>query len=222
MVTATRSILDARIAKNNVTKVYQKIAPFYDLWGKHGETKARQRCLELASIRDGESVLEVAVGTGLTFVEILKANPHGRTEGIDLTEAMLAKATEKARQTRRTNYRLSVGDAYQLDYSDHTFDVLLNNYMFDLLPEQDFKTVLGEFKRVLRPNGRLVMVNMTLREHWYERFIEYVYQVNPAWAGGCRGVYLLPYLEAAGFKNLTREFISQLAFPSEVVYGEVR
>ena len=82
--------------------------------------------------------------------------------------------------------------------------------------------MLGEFKRVLRPNGRLVMVNMTLREHWYERFIEYVYQVSPALVGGCRGVYLLPYLEAAGFKNLTREFISQMKFPSEVVYGEVR
>jgi ubiquinone/menaquinone biosynthesis C-methylase UbiE len=222
MVTATRSILDARIAKNNVTKVYQKIAPFYDLWGKHGETKARQRCLELASIRDGESVLEVAVGTGLTFVDILKANPHGRTEGIDLTEAMLAKATEKARRTGLTNYRLRVGDAYRLDYSDHTFDVVINNYMFDLLPEEDFKTVLGEFKRVLRPNGRLVMVNMTLREDWYEKLIEYIYQVSPALLGGCRGVYLLPYLEAAGFKNLTREFISQMKFPSEVVYGEVR
>jgi ubiquinone/menaquinone biosynthesis C-methylase UbiE len=225
MVTATRSILEARLAKNNVTKVYQKIAPFYDLWGKHGETKARQRCLELASIRDGESVLEVAVGTGLTFVEILKANPHGRIEGIDLTEAMLTKATEKARRTGLTNYRLRVGDAYQLDYPDHTFDVVINNYMFDLLPEQDFKTVLGEFKRVLRPSGRLAMVNMTLHERWYKKFIEYVYQyvyqVNPAWVGGCRGVYLLPYLEAAGFKNLTREFISQMMFPSEVVYGEV-
>jgi hypothetical protein len=37
----------------------------------------------------------------------------------------------------------------------------------------------------------------------------------------CRDSYLLPYLHNAGFKNLTREFISQLKFPSEVAYGNV-
>jgi hypothetical protein len=60
------------------------------------------------------------------------------------------------------------------------------------------------------------------REDWYEKVIKYVYQSNPALLGGCRGVYLLPYLHAAGFNNLQREFISQLKFPSEAVIGQVR
>jgi len=45
------------------------------------------------------------------------------------------------------NYRLQVGDAYELDFPDDSFDVLVNNYMFDLLPERDFSRVLGEFGR---------------------------------------------------------------------------
>jgi ubiquinone/menaquinone biosynthesis C-methylase UbiE len=60
------------------------------------ESKARDRCLEIAAIQDGESVLEVAVGTGLAFERILKANPSGRNEGIDLTEAMLNRAEKRA------------------------------------------------------------------------------------------------------------------------------
>ncbi len=220
MVTERKVILDARIEKSNVPKVYRKIASSYDLWGKLTESKARIRCLELAAIQDGESVLEVAVGTGLAFVEVLKSNPHGRNEGIDLTEEMLALAREKAGHTGLKNYRLVVGDAYNLDYPEETFDVLINNYMFDLLPEEDFESVLKEFKRVLRPGGRLVIVNMTQCEHWYNALWEKFYRLNPAWLGGCRGVYLMPYLQLVNFTNLKREFISQMTFPSEVIYGE--
>ena len=42
---------------------------------------------------------------------------------------------------------------------------------------------------------------------------------NPAWLGGCRGVYLLPYLESVGFQETGRDLTSELTFPSEIVYG---
>jgi ubiquinone/menaquinone biosynthesis C-methylase UbiE len=214
-----KKILEAKIKKRVVPKLYKNIAPKYDRWAKLAESRARNRCLELANIQDGESVLEVAVGTGLAFSDILKLNPGGKNEGIDITEEMLARARKKAEQSGASNYRLLVGDAYNLEYPDSAFDVLINNYMFDLLPEDDFPTVLGEFKRVLRPGGRLVMVNMTKGEHWYNFLWEMLYRINPAAFGGCRGVYLPPYLESMGFKEIEREFISQITFPSEVVYG---
>lgn len=219
MVSHQREILDARIMKNDVPKIYKKVASIYDVWGQLTESKARKRCLDLADIRDGESVLEVAVGTGLAFVEILGLNPTGKNEGIDLTEEMLDRAQEKAQRLGVTNYSLNTGDAYNLQYSDDSFDVVINNYMFDLLPENDFSAVLTEFRRVLRPGGRLVMVNMTKPEHWYNSVWEMIYRMNPAWVGGCRGVFLGPYLESVGFVDIRREFISQRTFPSEVVYG---
>lgn len=219
MFITVKPVLEAKIEKRDVPKVYQKIAPKYDLWGALTESKARNRCLELAAIQDGEAVLEVAVGTGLAFVEILKSNPHGTNEGIDLTEEMLAQAREKAEQTGLKNYHLQVDDAYHLDHPDNTFDVLINNYMFDLLPEEDFSIVLGEFKRVLRPGGRLVMVNMAQCERWHNTIWEYVYRMNPALMGGCRGVSLQSHLKSLGFIDVRREFISQMTFPSEVVYS---
>jgi ubiquinone/menaquinone biosynthesis C-methylase UbiE len=173
--------------------------------------------LELAAIRNGEEVLEVAVGTGLAFERILAVNPSGRNEGIDLTEAMLSRAEKKAAKSGTNNYRLRVGDAYALDFPDDSFDVLINNYMFDLLPQQDFLSVLEEFKRVLRPGGRLAMVNMTKGERWYNGIWGRIYRINPALLGGCRGVSLLPQIEASGFTHTRREYMSQLTFPSEIV-----
>lgn len=210
------SISFAKLDKNEVVRVYSKIAFFYDLWGNLTESKARRRALQLANIRNGEMTLEVAVGTGLAFREIVKNNPAGKNFGVDLTQAMLAKAGKKL-EWLEGHYQLSIGDAYALRFEDAQFDVLINNYMFDLLPEADFAKALAEFRRVLKPNGRLVLVNMTKGERFYQNFYEMLYHINPNWMGGCRGVLLADILQKEGFKNISREMISQLEFPSEIL-----
>ena len=219
MTTGKVKILEAFVKKEDIPKVYKSIAPIYDLWGMLTETKARKRCLELANIHDGEKVLEVAVGTGSTFIEIMKRNPKGQIHGIDLTEQMLSRAKKKAEKLGHKNYSLELGDAYHLTYPDGVFDLVMNNYMFDLLPEGDFPKVLNEFKRVLRSGGRLIMGNMTKPLHWYNSAFELVYRIHPPLLGGCRGVYLLPYLESAGFTDLHREYMTQMTYPTEVIYG---
>jgi ubiquinone/menaquinone biosynthesis C-methylase UbiE len=211
------AIAPIKLEKKDVIKVYTRTAPVYDVWGSLTETKARQKALQLAQIKDGICVLEVAIGTGLTFQEILKANPNGQNIGVDLTPAMLEKARSRMGKLGLANYQVSLGDAYDLKFEDNQFDLLMNNYMFDLLPEKDFVVVLKEFERVLKPNGRIVLVNMTKGEHFYERFWETVYRVNPRWLGGCRGVLLSEAMQQAGFTDIKRETVSQLGFPSEII-----
>ena len=67
-------ISEARLDKNKVPGTYRRIASLYDAWARVTESRARDRCLAVAAIRDGESVLEVAVGTGWAFERILEAN----------------------------------------------------------------------------------------------------------------------------------------------------
>ena len=83
--------------------------------------------MEPAAILEGESVLQVAAGTGLALVEFLRANPTGRNEGIDSTEEMLSRAKQKAQRSGATNYFLKTGDAYDLEYSDDSFDLVIDN-----------------------------------------------------------------------------------------------
>jgi ubiquinone/menaquinone biosynthesis C-methylase UbiE len=203
-----------------VAGLYDGIAPVYDLWAHLTESRSRERCLELAAIRDGESVLEVAVGTGLTFERILLSNPTGRNEGVDLAGRMLDKARRRAGKTGCSNYRLTIGDAFALEFDNREFDILINSYLFDLLPEEEFPRVLAEFRRVLRPGGRIVVVNMTEAERPAHGIWEQVYRLNPAWLGGCRGVRILPAMRKAGFTRLRREYLSQMGFPSEIVCGQ--
>lgn len=209
--------LPTRLTKTDVRSIYERIAPLYDLWAMLTESRARRRCIELAAIRDGESVLEVAVGTGLTFSDILRRNPAGRTEGIDLTEGMLRRAQTRAQRTAASGYHLAVGDAYALAFPERSFDLIVNNYMFDLLPEEDFARVLAEFRRVLRPGGRLVLINMAQGERLRHRIYEALYRLRPQLMGGCRGVALLPHVERAGFSEVQRDFVTQLGFPSEII-----
>jgi ubiquinone/menaquinone biosynthesis C-methylase UbiE len=209
--------LPTRLTKTDVRSIYERIAPLYDLWAMLTESRARRRCIELAAIRDGESVLEVAVGTGLTFSDILRANPSGRTEGIDLTEGMLRRAQTRAQRMAVGDYHLAVGDAYALAFPERSFDLIVNNYMFDLLPEEDFARVLAEFRRVLRPGGRLVLINMAQGEQLRHRLYEAIYRLRPQLMGGCRGVALLPHVERAGFADVQRDFVTQLGFPSEII-----
>ena len=105
-----REKLDARISQNNIGDVYDKIAPIYDVWGKLTESHARNRAIELAEIKDGSHVLEVAVGTGLAFHEIVKRNPNGTNAGIDLSKGMLEKAKKRLKKISSANYSLNFGD----------------------------------------------------------------------------------------------------------------
>ena len=214
------TMLAAKLDKGEAVDVYTQKAPRYDIWGKLTEARARERALRAAKIRDGETILEVAVGTGLMFEKIVAANPTGRNVGVDLTPAMLAQATARLAKSA-AKYELRVGDAYALDFPDGQFDLLVNNYMFDLLPEADFPRVLAEFRRVLKPDGRLLLINMTRPAHWYDGFWEWVYRVSPKTMTGCRGVVLSDALRAQGFQQLRRAYVSQLGFPSEIITAQV-
>ncbi|MEZ4701745.1 MAG: methyltransferase domain-containing protein [Rhodothermales bacterium] len=212
-------MLPARLPKSSIPGLYTWIAPTHDWLAVLVEARARRLGIEKAAIRDGETLIEVAVGTALSFARLVAANPSGTNEGIDLTPAMLRQAERRMKRRRLTNYRLQLGDAYALPFPDASADLLVNSYMFDLLPESDFVPVLREFHRVLRPGGRLVQMNLTLAETWPQRLWDGLYRLHPAILGGCRGITTAPALAQAGFERIERTFVSQLTFPSEVVTG---
>ena len=213
----THKILDARVGQDKIGSVYDKIAPIYDVWGKLTESHARNRAIELAQINNGQSILEVAVGTGLAFYEIVKRNPDGKNAGIDLSQGMLAKAKRRLSRLSGENYSLNIGSAFALDFENEAFDTLINNYMFDLIPFEDMDKILREFKRVLKNDGKLILVNMTEGERIGSQFYDFVYNISPKTMGGCRGVKLAERLQQHGFKVESREYYQQMLFPSEVI-----
>jgi len=213
--------LDANVSQSDIGAVYDKLAGIYDIWGKLTESRARSRAIELAAIKDGQQILEVAVGTGLAFHEIAKRNPHGNNVGIDLSPGMLKKAKTRVSALTEANYSLSTGTAFDLQIETGSIDLLVNNYMFDLIPFNDMDKVLREFKRVLKPGGRLILVNMTKGERFGSTLYDRIYRFSPKTMGGCRGVRMTEKLKQHGFIVDVREYHQQLLFPSEVILAFV-
>jgi len=215
--THSRPELDARVSQDVIAQVYDKLASVYDIWGWLTESRARARAIELAAIEDGQAILEVAVGTGLAFQEIVKRNSHGQNLGIDLSAGMLAKARSRMSTSSGADYRLEVGTAFDLPARSDSIDILVNNYMFDLIPYADMGRVLDEFRRVLKTGGRLLLVNMARGRSAASRIYEHIYRISPKAMGGCRGVQMADRLRQHGFAVEVREYHQQFLFPSEVI-----
>jgi ubiquinone/menaquinone biosynthesis C-methylase UbiE len=209
--------LDARISQKDIGTLYDSLSGIYDVWGTLAESRARNRAIELADIRDGQDILEVAVGTGLAFYEIVKRNRKGQNLGIDISQGMLDKAKKRLSRLAGVNYRLELGSAFHLPAEDQKFDLLVNNYMFDLIPFDEMDGILPEFHRVLKKGGKLVLVNMTKGERFGSGLYDLIFRLSPKSMGGCRGIKLSERLMAQGFHVETREYHQQLLFPSEVI-----
>ncbi len=212
--------IEARLSQPKVKEVYDSLSRIYDVWGALTEGRARRRGIELANVQDGESVLDVAVGTGLILADIVKINQTGLNAGIDISSGMLQKARARLKNNS-ARVELKQASAFEIPYPNASFDLLINGYMFDLMPVDVMPNILGEFRRVLKPGGRLVLMNMTEGERPGSQVYQWLYQRSPALMGGCRGVKLAGLLPQAGFQVVTREYHQQCLFPSEVILAKL-
>jgi ubiquinone/menaquinone biosynthesis C-methylase UbiE len=208
-------VRDLRHAK--VAATYSRLAPVYELWARITESRARKRVLELAGIRDGEAVLEVATGTGAQLVELARRNPSGRTAGVELSEGMVAQTRKRISEAGIEGVEAVQGDALSLPFPDRSFDLLVNGYMLDLLARDEIPRALQGFKRVLKPGGRLVLSNMTLGEARRHRVWDALYARGIVLTANCRGVLAAPVLKELGFTEIEREYMTQGLFPTEIV-----
>ena len=209
-------MLTARLNAQQVINAYTANAWIYDLWAWLTESRARKIAMRYAAVRNGEEILEVAVGTGLSFRELLVQNPAGMTHGVDLTPAMLERARQKVVNVEG-KYSLEIGNAHQLAYSSKSVDLLVNNYMFDLMREEEFVPLLEEFSRIVKSGGRMVLTNMAEPRRIWHSLWQLVYRINPKWMGGCRGVSLAAYITKAGLQVESHSYVSQFGFPSEII-----
>ena len=138
---------------NILESLYDKIAPIYNWTIGPSLEGARKKAIEFAQIQKGERVLEVGVGTGLTFRHLPKGIEF---VGVDLSENMLAKALKKERKLG-LNYELLKMDASKLTFPDESFDLVISAHF--LSATSNPIPALLEMKRVLKNSGRILLVN---------------------------------------------------------------
>jgi phosphatidylethanolamine/phosphatidyl-N-methylethanolamine N-methyltransferase len=151
-----------------VEKSYARWAPVYDRTFGALTGRGRRRAAALVTGFGGD-VLEVGVGTGLA----LPLYGEGvRVTGIDFSPDMLDKARARvAREGLARVSRLMRMDARHLDFPDASFDTVAAMHILSVVPDPE--QVMAEIARVLKPGGRVVIVNHFARERgvlaWLER-----------------------------------------------------
>ncbi len=212
-------VLEVNEARSErVARAYTRVAPLYEAWARLTEARPRRRVLELAAVRDGEDVLEVATGTGAQLVELARPNPSGKTVGVELADGMLAQTRKRLGSAGlESRVELLQANALALPLEDESFDLVVNGYMLDLLPRADIPRALAEFKRVLRRDGRMVLSNMTKGERRRHRVWDALYARGINLTANCRGVLAAPVLDELGFEDVQREYVAQAGFPTEIV-----
>jgi ubiquinone/menaquinone biosynthesis C-methylase UbiE len=136
---------------------------FYDLLVKGillgKEEKLRKSIVDLAQIQPGEKVLDVGCGTGsLAITAKLKAGASVEIYGRDAAPEMIARARQKAAKAG-VDIDFQAGLVEALDFPDDTFDVVLSSFMVHHLPGGLKAKAFAEIYRVLKPGGRLLVVD---------------------------------------------------------------
>jgi ubiquinone/menaquinone biosynthesis C-methylase UbiE len=144
-----------------------------------------RRLVELGNIQPGQTILDVATGTGTVAIATAKiVNPQGQVFGVDIAKEMLAQAQHKINQAGLSNVELQQSDAAQLNFTPHTFDAVFCASGLHFLP--DMLAALHEWQRVLKPGGLVAFssfgteMNSPLREILEARLVNYGVTIPPS------------------------------------------
>jgi arsenite methyltransferase len=115
----------------------------------------------LGRVEPGEVVLDLGCGAGTDLlIAAQMTGPTGRAVGVDMTPAMLDRATASAAQMGLGNVELHESLIEALPLADASVDVVLSNGVIDLVVDKE--AVFAEIDRVLRPGGRLQLADVVI------------------------------------------------------------
>jgi len=185
--------------------------PFYDLvTGLLGADRARAVLLEYAPLHEGETVLDVGCGTGTLAVLIKQRHPGVEVTGLDPDPKALARAQRKADRARaKVCFAQGFGD--EIKHPATSFDLVVSSFMFHHLEPDQKSGTLREIRRVLKPGGRLLLLDFDVTEAGAHHGFQRMFHSHARLSDNSEG-RILELMKVAGFKEASRVGMRSLIF----------
>ncbi len=172
--------------KPSTEKMFSRIAERYDfmnhLMSFGLDTAWRKKLVRLANIKRGDYIADIATGTGDVVFEFARRRKDIRVVGMDISEAMLQVAQQKAEyapvlDSKTGAYSASLefqnGDALSLPFKDRSFDIVTMAFGIRNLP--DYEKGLKEMIRVAKKGGKILILEFSLPADGFVRFFFRLY-----------------------------------------------
>lgn len=155
---------EASDKKGQVSKMFNRIAPYYDLLNRllslGIDTIWRKKAIALLREKQPQMVLDVATGTADLALETARQLDAEQIIGIDISTQMLDIGREKvAKKGLSKVIQLREGDSENLPFANNTFDAI--TVAFGVRNFEDLERGLAEMQRVLKPGGQLIVLEFS-------------------------------------------------------------
>jgi ubiquinone/menaquinone biosynthesis C-methylase UbiE len=155
--------------REHLIETYRRKAKHYDITSQfypvpgYPQRAQRLRAVRALGLRPGDSVVDVACGTGLNFSLLEQViGPDGRIVGVDLTDAMLAQAEHRIETNGWSNISLVQADAAEFDFPPEV-DAILSTYALSHVPESG--DVIARGAAALSSGGRWVVLDLKVPDN---------------------------------------------------------
>ncbi|HEX4088694.1 MAG TPA: methyltransferase domain-containing protein [Trebonia sp.] len=159
-----RTVSERDSTRERLIETYRKKAKHYDVTSRlypapgYPQRTQRLRAVRALGLRAGATVIDMACGTGLNFSLLQKAvSPDGRIVGVDLTDAMLARAQDRVKANGWGNVSLVQADAAGFDFPSEV-DAILSTYALTQVPE--CAEVIAHGAAALSAGGRWAVLDL--------------------------------------------------------------
>lgn len=156
--------------KKAVPKEFNRIASSYDFATamSQGYQTDLNMSASLLKLKGNELVLDCCCGTGKSSAPILSYITTGKVIGVDNSEGMLAEANKKYKnEINNGKIEFQLQDAMELNFPSETFDAIFVAYGVRNMP--DYKKYIEQLFRLLKPGGKLVIHDYSLKNSWYAK-----------------------------------------------------
>jgi len=183
------------MTEDAVRKQYDQLAKVYDLRWQSYISKTLSFLKTWAEISPQDTVLDVACGTGEFERLLLSENPSQQVTGVDISSEMLAIAQNKCSAYPQISFYTASASA--LPFASNSFDVIVSASAFHFFDHPD--TALQEMKRVLKPSGKLILLDWC-RDYLSCKIFDIILRLfDQAYKGCYNQDELHSLLESAGF-----------------------